>query len=410
MPTTPPPATIADAAPTPTAWTSAGDELVAMGLELNANQYRTVHLAARYDEELEWFHLGFANAAAGIAGRLQLHTSTAHEWIRVGHALRHLPLIDAAFGANDISYAKARILTRWADTENEGELLHLALAHSANRLTTLIAKRTANDETDEQRDQRFHDARSLTAYTDGDGMVVIRAAVPPQLAKPFLAAIDDLVAQIARTPVEADHGRESSADDSPPPSVTEAATQRSETRPRTTPTPAALPATLHDLKRRWQPNEPDGGTCPSLAQQRLDALAALFLLRDVRVDTEVVVHLRGDGNTFDDGTPITTSAVARQLDRSYLRLMLHDENRRPIDATNRRRFPTPRQQRVVLERHGHQCIDCGTTDLIELDHNPPYARTHHTVTTELEPRCAPCHRARHRHEAGPTRSMDALAA
>lgn len=69
---------------------SAGDELAAIGLELNANQYRAVHLAARYDEELEWFHLGLPNAAAGIAARLELHTSTAHEWIRVGHALREL--------------------------------------------------------------------------------------------------------------------------------------------------------------------------------------------------------------------------------------------------------------------------------------------------------------------------------
>lgn len=202
------------------------------------------------------------------------------------------PLIDAAFAANDISYAKARILTRWADADNERHLLDLALTQSANRLTTLIAKEIAGDETDEERDRRLHHARSVTTYTDGDGMVIIRAALPPQIAKRILAAI----------------------------------------------------------------------------------------------------------------------AITRQLDHSYLPLMIHDSERQPLDATNRRRFPTTRQKRVLLERHRHQCVDCDSTDLIELDHNPPFAETHHTITTELEPRCAPCHRARHRHEARPTRSMDAPAA
>ncbi len=37
-----------------------------------------------------------------------MHTSTAREWVRIGHALRELPRIDAAFGSNDISYAKGK--------------------------------------------------------------------------------------------------------------------------------------------------------------------------------------------------------------------------------------------------------------------------------------------------------------
>ena len=41
----------------------------------------------------------------------------------------------------------------------------------------------------------------MTSYTDGDGMVIIRVALPPQTAKPILAAVDDLVTQIAQTPM-----------------------------------------------------------------------------------------------------------------------------------------------------------------------------------------------------------------
>jgi len=157
-----------------------------------------------------------------------------------------------------------------------------------------------------------------------------------------------------------------------------------------------LATQLRELKARWQPAD-DAPFIPTLAQQRADAFALLFLGTDVAITTEVVIHVRGDGNTFDDGTPLTNNAIAKQLDNSLIRMMIHDNNRTPIDATNKRRHPTTRQKRVVLETHDHRCVDCDTTDLLELDHNPPFEQTRHTVTSELEPRCAPCHRARHRH-------------
>lgn len=124
----------------------------------------------------------------------------------------------------------------------------------------------------------------------------------------------------------------------------------------------------------------------------------MFLGLAVDLTTEIVIHVRGDGTTFDDGTPITDAAVLRQLDDAFIRLMIHDAERRPVNASNRRRFPTTAQRRVAMEAHGHECVDCHSTDLLELDHSPPYHQTGHTITDELEPRCAPCHRARHRHD------------
>lgn len=405
---------------------SAVDQLIELGFELNANHYRVVHLAARYDEELDWLRQGLESPAAGIANRLQIHTATAREWIRVGHSLRDLPLIDAAFGANEISYAKARILTRWADPDNEAQLLTLAENRTANRLTTAIAQLLAIDEDDESRDQRHHAARSLTSYTDGDGMVVIRIALPPTSAKPVIAAVEELVRRIAQTPIdEADEtrpdppasaslpptvtepeatttacGHDAPAGASEPPNVTKpdtATTPCSEDAPADTPRApdSALSGILRQLSRRWQPDTGDS-TIPSLAQQRADAFAILFLDLDIALTTEVIIHVRGDGNTFNDGTPITTNAIARQLDDSFIRLLIHDAERRPVNASSRRRHPTTRQKRVVMETHHHECVDCARTDLLELDHNPPYHLTRHTITTELEPRCAPCHRARHR--------------
>ncbi len=384
---------------------SAGEELAALGWALNANQYRVVHLAARFDDELDWFRLGHKSASSWIASQLQIEASTAREWIRVGHALRYLPTIDAAFAAQEISYAKVRILTRWADDDNEAGLLELARERSAGRLTVAIAKMLADDgETDTEREVRLHDQRSFTTWTDGDGMTVMRIALAPSVAKPVAAAVDELVRRIAETPVGEQAPTGDSADELKPDASADASDERSVVRSSPTvepvpgPSPDSLPTTLRDLRQRWQPDIGDDWVFPSLGQQRADAFVALFLGCDVSLTAEVVVHVRGDGITFDDGTPTTSSPVVRQLDDSFIRLLVHDAERRPINASSRRRHPTTRQQRVVMEAHGHECVDCQSTDLLELDHNPAFERTRRTVTHELEPRCAPCHRARHRHD------------
>ncbi len=408
--------------PLPSSSSSVGEELISLGWEISRSQRRLVQLAARFDESLEWQRLGAPTAARWIADRLRVLSGTAREWIRVGYALRDLPAIDAAWASGDLSFAKVRILTRWADPEREVDLVHLARERSADRLTVAIARFLAEGgESDDERDARLHEARSFSSWTDGDGMTVIRVVLPPSVAKPMVAAVDELVRKIADTPRDEDlsadstvrsedtdqagHTRsESDGDDPTGARASDLSADRSAraagTRPSATEAERrGLSARLRELRSRWQPTDPDGDwVIPSLAQQRADAFVVLFTSLGVELTTEVVIHVRGDGTTFDDGTPTTSNAVLRQLDHSFIRLLLHDTERRPIDASSRRRHPTTRQKRVVLERHGGECIDCQSPDLLEYDHNPAYEHTGRTITTELEPRCAPCHRARHRND------------
>jgi len=373
------------------------EELAMLGQELNANQYKVVRLAARYEMSLEWLHEGFKSSAAAIARALDIHDSTAREWIRVGHALDELPLVHHAFATNRLSYAKTRIVTRWADAANEAELLELAHDRTANRLTTAIAKHLAGDETDEERDVRHHDNRGVTVHTDADGMVIIRAALAPAIGKRVAEALNVIIQQVAATPADVPAAADSRSPETPSPlPVGESTASRQRDASADASEPGTMKQQLRQLKRQWQPVGGDDFGIPSLAQQRADAFVLLFLGHDIDLVTEVVIHVRGDGSTFDDGTPVTNNAVCQRLDQSFVRMMIHDSTRRPINASNRRRHPTTRQKRVVLEAHNHECVDCQETELLELDHNPPYFQTHRTVTTELEPRCAPCHRARHR--------------
>ena len=136
------------AAPTPSGVSDRPvlEQLVELGWEINNNHYRAVHLAARYDNSLQWFNEGLKSAALGIARELDIQSRTAREWIRVGQTLAYLPLIDHA------------------------------------------------------KDQRHYDYRSFTTYLDDDGMTVLRIVLPPAIAKPVIAAVDELVKQIAATP------------------------------------------------------------------------------------------------------------------------------------------------------------------------------------------------------------------
>jgi hypothetical protein len=109
---------------------------------------------------------------------------------------------------------------------------------------------------------------------------------------------------------------------------------------------------------------------------------------------EVVMHVRADGCSLDDGTPITGSVVERIAPTAFLRALIHDANSRPINASGRQRHPTARQKRVVKERD-RCCVDCGSTEFLESDHDPPYEQSRRTVVDELKLRCRNCHRARH---------------
>ena len=87
--------------------------------------------------------------------------------------------------------------------------------------------------------------------------------------------------------------------------------------------------------------------------------------------------------------PVPGSVVERIAPEAFLRAMIHDADKRPINASSKRRHSTTRQKRVVRERD-RTCVDCGAAALLEFDHVPEYATSGRTVVGELQLRCAPC--------------------
>ncbi|MEM1332459.1 MAG: DUF222 domain-containing protein [Actinomycetota bacterium] len=302
-------------------------------------QRQVVGLAADFSDSGEWGATGLSSAAHWIAKSADIELCTAREWIRVGKRLRALPAIDDAFAEGVVSYSKVRALTRLATADNEVELLEIASTVPAGQLGRALLALMNRTSGDAELARHQHDQRSVTWRNEPDGMSTFTMRLPPLMAGKLHAALHAFVM-------------------------------------------SNQPAPLSTEQR------------PTLAQQHADGVAALFEPGGAEVSIEVVLHVRGDGCTLDDGSPIPGSTVERVAPEAFVRALVHDADGRPINASAKRRHPTARQRRVVKERD-RACVNCGATSLLEFDHVPDFAVTGHTVIEELELRCAPCHRRRH---------------
>jgi len=334
--------------------------VITVGHELAAGQRRLVGLVVALDASGEWALDGAPTCAHWVADALDVEVCTAREWLRVGRALQRMREIARAFEDARLSYSKVRALTRVATVDNEAELCALAERVAAGSLPIALAAWLAGRETGEETERRQREARSLTWHVEPDGMVVGTFRLPPVDAAKLTRAVDAIVSHMRPSSVGSEKPRAESDVDAP----------------------ADAPSS--QAVASW----------PSMAQQRADALVELASGGGARVETEIVLHVRADGCTLDDGTPIAGTVVERLAPDAFLRLLIHDAASRPIDASGRRRHPSARQRRLVRERDG-ACVDCGSTELLEYDHQPDFELTGRTVVEELKLRCRTCHRARH---------------
>ncbi|MEO8692171.1 MAG: hypothetical protein ABI658_01565 [Acidimicrobiales bacterium] len=312
-----------------------------------------ISLLVDFDLSGEWAFDNVASCAHWVAERTDNEVSTVREWLRVGHALSVLDEIARRFADGRLSYSKVRALTRLADADNQHELCAIAARVPAAGLAVALARWLKDHESGDALAKRHRAATKLSWHLDVDGMNIGSFRYPPQVFAVVKAAVH---AQMAR----ALRGKRATAG----------------------------PGSSRSVDK-W----------PSLGQQRADALLTLILGGGAKVAAEVVIHVRGDGCTFDDGTPIADSVVERLITDAFLRVLIHDAEGRPINASGRQRHPTTRQKRVVRERD-RVCVDCGSTDLLRYDHVPDYEQSRHTVVDELELRCAPCHHKRHAANGG----------
>jgi hypothetical protein len=205
-----------------------GDDIATMAAKVNVVNHQLLTRIRRFDEIDGWFAQGAMSCAHWLTWRIGLDPGAAREKVRVARALGSLPLIDAAFAAGRLSYAKVRAITRVADVVNEERLLQVALAATGAQLERIcrglrLATRTELDAAKE----RYVRARVL-----GNGLVKLEIVVTPDESEVILQAID--------------HARQTITPPTPKPDATAAAAPAVDgPKPPAAPRPSAVDALVH---------------------------------------------------------------------------------------------------------------------------------------------------------------------
>ncbi len=310
-------------------------------------QVDVVSAAAMFADSDEWVKDGAPSAANWLAIEADVCVSTAREWIRVGRQLRGLQEIDKAFRSGGISYSKVRALLRLATPDNERELLAIARAVPAGQIRKEVAAWMFDNFSPAEIDQVHQQGRAVRFHVEPDGSHTVVCRFPPLVGALVRAKLDAIVSRRA----------------------------------------------ARGLSRNTD------GSWATLAHQRCDGMRELIGDDDPTIAKELVIHLAGNGLRLDDGTPLPMHLLKDVADSAFLRALIHDAEGNPVNASSKRRSPTTRQKRVVQARD-QGCVDCGTTDFLEFDHDPPFSESERTRTDELSLRCSACHRRRHRLEGG----------
>jgi len=168
-----------------------GEEIAKLSAQIQAATYHLLILIREFDEKSGW-NTGFRSCAHWLNWRTGLELGAAREKVRVAKALGELPQLSEAMRCGELSYSKVRALTRVATADNEAELLEFARAGTAAHVETLVRAWRRVDRLEEsERESLRHASRYLQAYTDEDGMVVLRARLGPEVGAAVLIALEE---------------------------------------------------------------------------------------------------------------------------------------------------------------------------------------------------------------------------
>lgn len=172
-------------------------DIVSLSRHINASEYEFLVLLREFDLRQGWKAYHFNHCAEWLNMKCGMALNTAREKLRVANALFDLPGISRAFQKGDLSYSKARSLTRVATPLKEAQLLDFALKANAEQVDHhCTGLRNVQRGISTADANRAHAARHLTVVPNGDGSVRITIELPKEQADLVLKALERSVAQV----------------------------------------------------------------------------------------------------------------------------------------------------------------------------------------------------------------------
>jgi len=113
-----------------------GDEIAVLSAQIQAATYEVLVRLRTFDKLEGWGVHGAKSCAHWLAWRTSLDAGAAREWVRVARALEQLPVLSEAMRKGEVSYSKARALTRIATPDTERYLVDLARCGTAAHIAS----------------------------------------------------------------------------------------------------------------------------------------------------------------------------------------------------------------------------------------------------------------------------------
>ena len=343
-----------------------GEEIAELAAHISAATYELLVMIRQFDELGGWNNA--RSCAHWLNWRIGLSLSAAREKVRTAKALADLPLISDAMRTGKLSYSKVRAMIRIATPENEANLLIMGLDSTAAQIERIVRgyRRVDRLAEAEQAETRYQ-SRSLSYYTDDDGMLVIRGRLDPEQGEALRTAIDHAEQVLFRREKETLPGQVA-------PDVVEETTH--------TQRQADALAFLIDTALE------DGLDSPNCRQR---AEVVLHVDRDVLADPDA------DGQCCVESGQNVSAEVSRRLscDCSTVTI-LHDQNGNTLDVGRKTRAISPALRRALDHRDSKTCQFPGcSVQVCEAHHIHHWAAGGETSLDNLLLTCKFHHRALH---------------
>lgn len=329
---------------------------------LNAANYRWLRLIAEFDRRHGWSDGALHSCAHWLNFKCGLNLGAAREKVRVAHALECLPRIAAAMSRGQLSYSKARALTRVAQAETEEYLLSIALHGTAHHVETLVRHfRRARQAEELSREARQQAGRSVSYWFDMDGSLVIKGRLPALAGAMVVKALEAAMDQVPTTETAVELGEE--------------------------------------IRLSWQARRADA--LALVAQRSLHSRVQTLNTAD---RYQVVVHL--DAQTLRDrtqgrceieqGTTLAVETARRLTCDASLVKMLENSQGEPLDVGRKTRVIPPAIRRAIRARDaGCRFPGCTHQRYLDAHHIKHWADGGPTQLKNLVALCRQHHRLVH---------------
>jgi hypothetical protein len=171
--------------------TKVEDEVAILAARIAAATGRFLHLLAELDRREAWGGQGFVSLAHWLSWRTGLGLPAARDHVRVARALGGLPKTAASLERGEISYSKARAITRVGRPETEEHLLVMAKDATAAQLDRIVAGvQRADPAKEREQAGAVEMKRTFDAWFDDDGMLVIHGRLAAEEGALLMRALD----------------------------------------------------------------------------------------------------------------------------------------------------------------------------------------------------------------------------